>query len=340
MPDPPINDGLMDSNDVATPQQARDPSTQRMGQSGQHHGMDNFEIETARTVKLPPFWKENPALWFAQIEAAFVIARITGDETRFRYTIVNLDQSTLPFVSDILASPPAQGRYETLKARLIASFGETTESKLRRLLRGQEFTDEKPSNVLQRLRNLAQGQCNDSVLGTIFIEHLPENVRTILAISETTDLNKLAAQADKILEVSRPNLATITANQVTQVAAGNELRDLKQAIEELTRETARMRFRGEHRNAQEERPRSLSRARRRRLDLCFYHRRFGEKARNCEDPCAWKKENSKKTENTPVCGEAATDHKGQPNRLIVRDHKTGTRIWLILARTCPSFRQP
>jgi len=156
---------------------------------------------------------ENPA-WFAQIEAAFVI---TGDETRFRYTIVNFDQSTLPFVSDILTSPPAQERYETLKARLITSFGETTKSKLRHLLRGQEFTDEKPSNMLQRLRNLAQRQCNDSVLGTIFMKHLPENVRTIFAIIETTSVS-WPCKADKILEVLRPNLAAIAANQVTQVA--------------------------------------------------------------------------------------------------------------------------
>lgn len=260
-------------------------------QDEQRRHTDDINIETARVVKLPPFWKENPTLWFAQVEATFAISKITGDETRFRYTIINLDQSSLPFVSDIITSPPAQGRYEALKTRLISAFGETTASKLRRLLRGQELADEKPSNLLQRLRNLAGGQCTDSILNTIFMEHLPENVRTILAISETTDLAKLALQADKILEVSRPNLAVVTSSQAAQAAPSDELRELKSAIEELTREASRSRFsRGSRNEAREKRARSPSRTRRLRTDLCFYHRRFGEKARSCEDPCAWKGE--------------------------------------------------
>lgn len=41
------------------------------------------------------------------------------------------------------------------------------------------------------------------------MEQLPENVRTILAISEVQDLAKLAAQADKIVEMAKPAPATI-----------------------------------------------------------------------------------------------------------------------------------
>lgn len=43
------------------------------------------------------------------------------------------------------------------------------------------------------------------------MENLFENLRTILAISETIDLAKLALQADKILEVSWPNLAAVSS---------------------------------------------------------------------------------------------------------------------------------
>lgn len=68
---------------------------------------DSLGVKVAQVVKLyPSFWKEKPVLWFAQVEAVFAIARITGDEARFRYTITNLDQTTLPFVSDIITAPP------------------------------------------------------------------------------------------------------------------------------------------------------------------------------------------------------------------------------------------
>lgn len=48
----------------------------------------NASSEAANAVRIPPFWKENPHLWFAQVEAAFAIHRVTGDETKFRYVIL------------------------------------------------------------------------------------------------------------------------------------------------------------------------------------------------------------------------------------------------------------
>lgn len=48
-----------------------------------------------KLVKLPPFWKDNPTLWFAQVDASFALSRITSDDTKFRYVIVNLDQTVL-----------------------------------------------------------------------------------------------------------------------------------------------------------------------------------------------------------------------------------------------------
>lgn len=126
---------------------------------------------------------------------------------------MNLDASTLPFVSDIVASPPAMDRYEAIKDSLISSFDETSESKLRRLLRGTEITEEKPSNLLQRLRNLAGSQFPENVLRTLFLEQLPEQIRGILAISEVTDLTKLSIQADKIIDFSRPSIMAVDSTK-------------------------------------------------------------------------------------------------------------------------------
>ncbi|XP_014486522.1 PREDICTED: uncharacterized protein LOC106750590 isoform X2 [Dinoponera quadriceps] len=91
-------------------------------------------------------------------------------------------------------------RYEALKLRIITLFEEMNQ--LREQLRGYKLRrDEKPSLVLQRLTNLAAGKCTDAVLRTLFLEVLPLYVRDILVISEVKDLDKLALQADKILEI-------------------------------------------------------------------------------------------------------------------------------------------
>ena len=118
---------------------ARNLSRSAMDGEGSSHDIPDaseaLSLNAASLVKLPPFWKDNPSLWFAQVEAAFAISRITSDETKFRYVILNIDTTALPLVSDIIATPPEQGKYNALKSRLIGSLDETSESKLRKLLR-------------------------------------------------------------------------------------------------------------------------------------------------------------------------------------------------------------
>jgi hypothetical protein len=34
-------------------------------------------------VRLPPFWAERPAVWFAQAEAQFFLAGVSSEKTKF-----------------------------------------------------------------------------------------------------------------------------------------------------------------------------------------------------------------------------------------------------------------
>jgi hypothetical protein len=43
-------------------------------------------------VRLPPFWTDRPAVWFAQAEAQFSLAGISSERTKFHYVISQLDQ--------------------------------------------------------------------------------------------------------------------------------------------------------------------------------------------------------------------------------------------------------
>ncbi|KAK2577096.1 hypothetical protein KPH14_001015 [Odynerus spinipes] len=187
--------------------------TSKMENNGKHVVTDgNQTINAASLVKLPAFWRDNPSLWFVQVECAFALSKIQSDETKFRYVVLHLDSDALSIVSDILISSPSKGKYQELKNRIINSYEESNESKLRRLLKGREIGDEKPSKFLQQLRNEAGGQCNDTVLKTLFLEQLPENIRAVLAISDTQDLGKLALQADKITEMIRPSIIMVETN--------------------------------------------------------------------------------------------------------------------------------
>lgn len=206
------------------------PDNPRSGSaSGDQMATQRTNIDATQTVRLPPFWKDNPNLWFAQVEAPFAIHRITGDESKYRYVVLHADQTVLPLVADLITNPPEQDKYLTLKDRICSVLGETSATKIRRLLGSHELGNEKPSIFLQRLRNLAAGQVNDEILKTIFMEQLPENVRTILSISEVQDLARLAAQADKIVEMARPVAAAIQATTSEQEDTNSKL--LKEVAE-------------------------------------------------------------------------------------------------------------
>lgn len=123
----------------------------------------NVQVAASSIHKLPPFWKENPKLWFMQVEFIFSISGISRDDTKFQYVIANMDSNFLPHVSDILESLPSDGtsKYQAIKDRLIGTFSESQESKLRRLLKSDQLGDQKPTHFIQIMRNLASGQLND-----------------------------------------------------------------------------------------------------------------------------------------------------------------------------------
>ncbi|XP_046143417.1 uncharacterized protein LOC123988223 [Osmia bicornis bicornis] len=228
----------------------------------------------------------------------FDLARITSDGTKYRYVVTNLDHTALPFVMDVLASPPARGKYEEIKKRIIEAFDESHETKLRKLLRGSEVVDEKPSHCLQRFRNLAGGQVGENVLRTLFLEQLPESMRTVLAISDTADLQRLALLADKIAEMSVPRVAAIEASTPvipppsTRIEALEaKVEKLVSMVETLTTRQSRQPYRSQPRwrpRGSPGRGRSGSRSTSREgNNYCFYHRRFAERAHRCVIPCGW-----------------------------------------------------
>lgn len=148
-----------------------------------NQGDDASTVAAARVpVQIPQFWEDDPSFWFGHVELTLGIYQIRTDKAKFRYAVTYLGKKALSHVRDIVHRPPAESKYEAIKQRVIEAFEKDQESK-RRLLHRHEIGDEKPTTFLQRLRNLGSDQCPDSVLRSIFIEQMPENVRAILAAS-------------------------------------------------------------------------------------------------------------------------------------------------------------
>ena len=65
-------------------------------------------------VRLPPFWPDRPAIWFAQAESQFELAAITRQRTKFNYVVSQLNQQQASEVEDIIIAPPEQEPYDRL----------------------------------------------------------------------------------------------------------------------------------------------------------------------------------------------------------------------------------
>lgn len=153
------------------------------------------------TVKIPPFWKANPVLWFAQIESQFQTARITGDATKFHTVVASIESDVLALVSDVVITPPQANMYETLKQRLIQQFADSEQKRLKKLLQDIDLGDRKPSELLREMRELAGNNVIGEGLKSIWMQRLPDQMKIILSANEG-NIEQLAKMADKISEVA------------------------------------------------------------------------------------------------------------------------------------------
>lgn len=164
-------DGASTSNQ-STPA-VSDNSTQR----------ENNTIVNRVSVKVPPFWPEQPEIWFAQVEAQFGIARINSDNSKFNTVVAAIESGVLAQVSDAILNPPEDGKYNHLKACIIERYCDSEQKKIQKLISDIDLGDKRPTQLLNELRGLAKGKINDDFLKTLWLQRLPAQTRAILQAS-------------------------------------------------------------------------------------------------------------------------------------------------------------
>lgn len=256
--------------------------------------------------RIPEFWCDQARLWFVQCEAILTPQKLS-DEAKFNLVVTKLGKDVIQQVSDILLQQPLTKKYDTLKSRLLAVYEESENRQLQKLLSEIDLGDEKPSQLLRRMRDLARGKIPDETLSIMWQSHLPAAVRSVLAVTDVKDLENLAAIADKIMENTRPfQVAEISTKPST---SADNISVLQAQVAQLSLQVMELqknqRFQHQKRNFNiHNRYRSKSRGRnmirrnsRSAGDLCYYHARFRHRANKCTEPCAWNKQNTENQEN-------------------------------------------
>ncbi|XP_043263808.1 uncharacterized protein LOC122404022 [Colletes gigas] len=187
------------------------PSAAVRGSAASLGSVATPEIERVG-IKVPPFWPEQPEIWFCQVEGQFVLSGITMDSTKFYYVMSHLDPKYAVEVKDVLEFPPATEKYETLKRELIQRLSSSQTQRIRQLLEKEDMGDRTPSQFLRHMQGLAGKTVSEDFLRTLWASRLPPMTRAIVSAQADLPLGKLAEIADQIHEgTNQPQIVAVAA---------------------------------------------------------------------------------------------------------------------------------
>lgn len=224
----------------------------------------------AVSLKLPPFWTEEPTTWFHQVQAQFDLRHITADSTRYNYVIAALDSSTAKRVAHAINNPPTDNKFQTIRAELCQLFERTQASKDHELFTLAGLGDRRPSAMLRHIKNLNSDPA--TLLRALLLQQLPSDVRAVMAGSSFETTEALAKTADRIMEEralgrSPASVHALAANPPVSIDVGTFTAPVATAVSPRP-------------------PWTPSQPRKSLVEgICFFHRKFGMAARSCKSGC-------------------------------------------------------
>lgn len=197
----------------------------------------------------------------------------------------------------ILKCQTGENPYITLKTALISRYTMSDAQRIEKLLDGTEMGDRRPSDFYNSLKLLAGSSAavNSQLLLSIWTRRLPPLVQLTIQGRADASIDVLLASADAAFEVcKRQSMSLFEVNQPEKTVREREP-DL-QGLEQRLIEVIEKKFSQLGTSGNRSRSRDRSTSRRRdgsEGDECYYHKRFGDKAKKCRKPCSYKSASGK-----------------------------------------------
>jgi len=172
------------------------------------------------------------------------------------YLLSALGNEASAAVEGLLDNPPADNKYNTLKAELIKVYGLTDKQKKRMLISLSGLGDRKPTELLRFMKSLHCTTKNGPLFMALFMQQLPPAARTILVSQDFDDIDDLATAADEVM-LEQMTINAVHTN-IQQKALSVRQNQASQAQQDGLPST-----------------------------LCWYHRKYAEKATRCRQPRLW-----------------------------------------------------
>lgn len=194
------------------------------------------------------------------------------DEHKFAAVLLALPMPTATIFKTQLDNPPFLRKYEFAKDLIVRHFSRNEFDRIKSLTDAMELGDAKPSELYANMSQIAGEVVSPATLKGLWIMRLPVQWRSSLALTSDEPLDFLRA-ADLMYEVTpRSSITAISDNtqpeQLNFVAKRNYAKKDQTASHSRTDDSSQ--FQSDD------------------VRLCFFHAKFGARARKCRAPCGWK----------------------------------------------------
>ncbi|KAH9596124.1 hypothetical protein MS3_00001921 [Schistosoma haematobium] len=271
---------------------------------------NNFSsVNSISEFRLPTYGANNPRVWFAQIEALLMARGLRSQATKYAYVVGALLIEIAAEVGDLIDHVPESEPYDKIKAAVIQRTSISDEKRLQQLQTSCDFGNKIPSQLLRHMKQLAGPYKPDEVLlKQMWFQRLPHSVRQILSVSgKSVALDDLADMADKMMEVYHDNhcvnslqppgpedISCLVAFQKQLTQLTSQLASLQSTI--ATFQARQPRSPSKRRSFSRQRSRSQKRT----SEVCWYHQKYGTKARRCTWPCTFSAADTENQGNGPA----------------------------------------
>ena len=141
--------------------------------------------------------------------------------------IANLQAKHVEEIKDIIENPPEKDQYKAVKAGLIKRLSDSSSTRIRKLLEGEEIGDRTSTQFVRNLKTLAGSDINEDILRNLWLTRLPVSAQHVLApITEKS----LSVMADRIHEILPEK------GKIAMISSTSEINALREELQKLRME--------------------------------------------------------------------------------------------------------
>lgn len=243
----------------------------------------------AVAIQLPNFFREAPRAWFNVIEAQFLAKGITVATTKYYHAVAKLDVATCVRIQEFLEEDVTEDSYQRLRDHLCDRFEAKPQVRVEELLKISGLGDKEPKELGDQMARLARKLTVDSFLNRIFLKALPESIRAAIA-------RKANGPFRELVEEAQETWVQLQDTEVNAIKRGSD----SAGVAAVARQKPGGASNKSWKQKTSAKPDQLE-----RKELCGFHKRFGNEARQCRAGCPrWA---VKRTEVFVVEGQTDTD---------------------------------